>query len=272
MGGHIVARGNAAGETARSAVNPSPMIMGVNGVERAGWPMAELAQLARTMRGVRRARGVLHPSTATWLSSATATGTTPIADWLHRGAENSTSRRGWSASSPSMARSLGGWRPSSATGRSWPPHDLAEEIEEAIAGSRFLIVLCSRPPPSRAGSTGDRLLQAASRRGSDPGRDRRRRAAAQRHSRPRRGVFPAFAAGPFRQPRADRPPSAPSLLPPTCARGRRAADGLLKLAAGMLGVGLDDLAQREAQRRTRRLYAITAASVSAATSGAKPRD
>ena len=37
--------------------------------------------------------------------------------------------------------------------------------------------------------------------------------------------------------------------------------GLLKIAAGMMGVGLDDLAQREAQRRHRRLYAITAASV-----------
>ena len=36
---------------------------------------------------------------------------------------------------------------------------------------------------------------------------------------------------------------------------------MLKLIAGMLGVGLDDLAQREAQRRQRRLYAITAASV-----------
>ena len=37
--------------------------------------------------------------------------------------------------------------------------------------------------------------------------------------------------------------------------------GLLKIVAGMIGVGLDDLVQREAQRRQRRLYAITAASV-----------
>jgi tetratricopeptide (TPR) repeat protein len=37
--------------------------------------------------------------------------------------------------------------------------------------------------------------------------------------------------------------------------------GMLKIAAGMLGVGLDDLAQREAQRRHRRLYAMTAASI-----------
>ena len=42
---------------------------------------------------------------------------------------------------------------------------------------------------------------------------------------------------------------------------RRPQMGLLKIIAGMLGVGLDDLAQREAQRRHRRLYAITAASV-----------
>ena len=37
--------------------------------------------------------------------------------------------------------------------------------------------------------------------------------------------------------------------------------GLLKIAAGMMGVGLDDLAQREATRRHRRLYAITGASI-----------
>src|SRR5206468_4979595 len=37
--------------------------------------------------------------------------------------------------------------------------------------------------------------------------------------------------------------------------------GLLKIAAGMIGVGLDELAQREAHRRHRRLYAVTAASI-----------
>ena len=41
--------------------------------------------------------------------------------------------------------------------------------------------------------------------------------------------------------------------------GRRM--GLLKIAAGMLGVGLDDLAQREAQRRQRRMQIIAAASL-----------
>jgi tetratricopeptide (TPR) repeat protein len=41
--------------------------------------------------------------------------------------------------------------------------------------------------------------------------------------------------------------------------GRRM--GRLKLVAGMLGVGLDELVRRDAQRRTRRLAAITAASL-----------
>ena len=41
--------------------------------------------------------------------------------------------------------------------------------------------------------------------------------------------------------------------------GRQA--GLLKIVAGMLGVGLDDLVQREVLRRQRRMTLITAASV-----------
>ena len=41
----------------------------------------------------------------------------------------------------------------------------------------------------------------------------------------------------------------------------RKTDALLKLIAGMLGIGLDDLKQREARRRQRRLFAIATASV-----------
>jgi tetratricopeptide (TPR) repeat protein len=142
-------------------------------------------------------------------------------------------------------------------------HDLAEEIEEAIAGSRFLIVLCS---PDAAKSHwineevacfkrlhGEERILAAILDGepfvSDiPGREAQE-------------CFP-----PSLRVRFDgrgRPTT--HRAEPIAADLREQGDGrkmgLLKIAAGMMGVGLDDLAQREAQRRHRRLYAITAASV-----------
>ena len=60
-------------------------------------------------------------------------------------------------------------------------------------------------------------------------------------------MFPARAAAALRPARAPDAASAPSRSPPICATsgdGRRI--GFLKLVAGMLGVGLDDLVQREA--------------------------
>ena len=141
--------------------------------------------------------------------------------------------------------------------------DLGEEIEEAIAGSRFLIVLCS---PSAAKShwineeiacfkrlhREDRILAAiidgepfAS---DDPGEEAEE-------------CFPASLRVHF--DRRGKPTT--QRAEPIAADLREQGDGrkigLLKIAAGMMGVGLDDLAQREAQRRHRRLYAITAASV-----------
>ena len=141
--------------------------------------------------------------------------------------------------------------------------DLGEEIEEAIAGSRFLIVLCS---PTAATSRWideeiacfkrlhreDRILAAiidGEPFASDiPGREAEE-------------CFPTSLRVHFDRrgkPTAQR-------AEPIAADLREGGDGrqmgLLKIAAGMMGVGLDDLAQREAQRRQRRLYAITAASV-----------
>jgi tetratricopeptide (TPR) repeat protein len=142
-------------------------------------------------------------------------------------------------------------------------HDLGEEIEEAIAGSRFLIVLCS---PAAAKS---------------PWIDEEIACFKRLHREER--ILAAIVSG---EPCASDTPGRegdecfpPSLRVRFDRRGRPtgqraepiAADlrdegdgrkmGLLKIAAGMMGVGLDDLAQREAQRRHRRLYAITAASV-----------
>lgn len=141
--------------------------------------------------------------------------------------------------------------------------NLTEEIEEAIAGSRFLIVLCS--PTAAKSKWIDKEIACFKRM---HGEDR---------------ILAAIVDG---EPGADNDPGTPTAecFPPALrthfdSRGRPTASraepiaadlreqgdgrrmGLLKLAAGMLGVGLDDLAQREAARRHRRLYAITAASV-----------
>ena len=141
--------------------------------------------------------------------------------------------------------------------------NLTEEIEEAIAGSRFLIVLCS--PTAAKSKWIDKEIACFKRL---HGEDR---------------ILAAIVDG---EPGADNDPGTPAAecFPPALrihfdSRGRPttiraepiAADlreegdgrrmGLLKLAAGMLGVGLDELAQREAARRNRRLYLITAASV-----------
>lgn len=141
--------------------------------------------------------------------------------------------------------------------------DLGEEIEEAIAGSRFLIVLCS---PHAAQSRWideeiacfkkmhreDRIL-AAIVDGEPFASDMEGREAqecfppALRVHYDRRGRPTAQRAEPIA---ADLRPS---------GDGRHT--GLLKLVAGLLGVGLDDLVQREERRRQKRLYAVTAASV-----------
>lgn len=64
-------------------------------------------------------------------------------------------------------------------------------------------------------------------------------------------IEPEYAGGPEREPLA--------------ADARKQGDGreraLLKLIAGMLGVGLDDLARREAQQRQRRMAVVTMASI-----------
>jgi tetratricopeptide (TPR) repeat protein len=141
--------------------------------------------------------------------------------------------------------------------------DLNEEIEDAIEASRFLIILCS---PAAAKSRWineeissfkrvhreDRILAAivdGEPFASDiPGREDEE-------------CFPAALR--FHFDSKGRPTK--QRAEPVAADLREHADGrkmgMLKIAAGMLGVGLDDLAQREAQRRNRRLYIVTAASI-----------
>ena len=141
--------------------------------------------------------------------------------------------------------------------------DLGEEIEEALAHSRFLIVLCS---PEAAKSRWTNAEIEAFKRAHPDG-----------------CVLAAIAAGePFASDTRDR--QAEECFPPALRQkydrrgrptGKRAeplaADlrqpgearrlGLMKLIAGMLGVGLDELVQRESARRQRRLAWLAAASV-----------
>ncbi len=141
--------------------------------------------------------------------------------------------------------------------------DLGEEIRTAIACSQFLVVLCS---PNAAKSRWTNAEIEAFKR-----------------VRPDGCVLAAIAAGePFASDipgREDEECFPPALRHKYDRRGRAtgkraeplAADlredgeerrtGFLKLVAGMLGVGLDELVQRNATRRHRRLGYLAAASL-----------
>ncbi|WP_297801682.1 TIR domain-containing protein [Arenimonas sp. GDDSR-1] len=133
--------------------------------------------------------------------------------------------------------------------------DLSSTISAALADSSALVVICS--PSSarsrwvnaeidafRASGRGERIFSfiidgdPASR---EPGVA----------SFPQALIEPETPGGPEREPLA--------------ADARKAGDGrdraFLKLVAGLLGVGFDDLAQREAQQRHRRMAFITMASL-----------
>lgn len=141
--------------------------------------------------------------------------------------------------------------------------DLSTEIEEALAGSRFLIVLCS-PAAAQSAWTNQEIIAFKRRHGdacvlaaivdgepfaSDiPGREAEE-------------CFPEALR--FRFDRHGHPTG--NRAEPMAADLREHRDGrrlgLLKIVAGMLGLGLDDLAQRDSHRRQRRLAALTAGSI-----------
>ena len=141
--------------------------------------------------------------------------------------------------------------------------DLSDEIEQAIAGSRFLIVLCS-PAAARSHWINEEVICFKKLHGEQ------RILAAIIDGEPFAGdtpggeekeCFPPALRTHFDgrgRPTAQR-------AEPIAADLRESGDGrrmgLFKVIAGMLGVGLDDLAQREAQRRHRRHTMISAASI-----------
>lgn len=141
--------------------------------------------------------------------------------------------------------------------------DLAEEIKAALAASQFLVVLCS-PTAAQSRWTNQEIENF-------------------KRTRPEGCVLAAVAAG---EPFASEVPGheVEECFPPALrykydrrghqttkraeplaadfrvdGEGRRLA--FLKLVAGMLGVGLDELVQREQTRRQRRLAYVAAASL-----------
>jgi tetratricopeptide (TPR) repeat protein len=141
--------------------------------------------------------------------------------------------------------------------------DLAEEIKAALAASQFLVVLCS-PTAAKSRWTNQEIESF-------------------KRTRPEGCVLAAVAAGePFASDlpgREDEECFPPALRYKYDRRGHQTnkraeplaadfrADGdsrrlaFLKLVAGMLGVGLDELVQREQTRRHRRMAWLAAASL-----------
>jgi len=141
--------------------------------------------------------------------------------------------------------------------------DLAEEIKAALAASQFLVVLCS-PTAAKSRWTNAEIESF-------------------KRTRPEGCVLAAVAAGePFASDlpgREDEECFPPALrfkydrrghqttkrAEPLAADFRAAGEGqrmaFLKLVAGMLGVGLDELVQREQTRRHRRMAWLAAASL-----------
>ncbi|HEX8514232.1 MAG TPA: toll/interleukin-1 receptor domain-containing protein [Allosphingosinicella sp.] len=123
--------------------------------------------------------------------------------------------------------------------------DLSERVRAALAVSRNLIVLCS---PNSAASTWV-AKEIATFRELHPGRP----------------IFTAIVDG--EPDRCFSPALREGGIEPLAADLRKAGDGrrlgLLKLVAGLSGVGLDDLVQRDATRRIRRVSYITVAALAA---------
>jgi len=124
-------------------------------------------------------------------------------------------------------------------------HDLTAEVRAALAQSEALIVICS---PHAAGSPWVAREVALFR---------------ELHGE-RRPILAALVAG---EPSEAFPAPLRDGAEPLAADFRRGRDGprlaLLKLVAGVAGVGLDELVQRDAQRQLRRVMAVTGAAFAA---------
>ncbi len=133
--------------------------------------------------------------------------------------------------------------------------NLNEAIQKALADSEFQIVLCS---PNAAKSRWVNEEIKLFHRLHGPGRTFAIIVAGEPNSGGADECFPPALR--VRLDRSGEPTADPA--EPLAADARDGGDGkryaLLKTAAGMLGVGLDDLVRRDAQRRARRAMAIAA--------------
>jgi len=130
-------------------------------------------------------------------------------------------------------------------------HDLSAQVRAALGASQSLVVVCS--PHARASPWVAREV------------------ALFRELHPGRPVLAALIEGEPGEAFPDalrRMAEDDAAVEPLAADFRRHRDGarlgLLKLVAGIAGVGLDELVQRDAQRRLRSVTAITAASLTLA--------
>jgi hypothetical protein len=127
-------------------------------------------------------------------------------------------------------------------------HDLSTEVRAALKASRSLIVVCS--PSAAASQWVGREIEVF------------------RELHPERPILVAVRDG---EPKDCFPQALHSVGPdgtaiePLAADFRRGRDGeqlgLLKLVAGIIGLGLDELIQRDAHRRNQRVTAVTAAAL-----------
>lgn len=229
--------------------------------------MAKLARLPANDRApepdAAEPRPIPHPQTRYYAFLSYSHKDQELADWLHRELERFRvphALAGKLTANGVIPRRL---TPIFRDEHELAAGDLAEEIKAALSASQFLIVLCS-PDAAKSRWTNEEIEEF-------------------KRTRPEACVLAAIASGePFASEmpgREDEECFPAALMQKYDRRGRPtgrraeplAADlrgdddqrrqGFLKLVAGMLGVGLDELVQRETTRRQRRLAWLAAASL-----------
>ena len=142
--------------------------------------------------------------------------------------------------------------------------DLTAEVKKALQSSEFMIVLCS-PRAAASRWVNKEVIEFKKLRGDafvlpiilegEPGASTDGQNGADKECFPPAVRFRLGADGQLSRKKAE----------PIAADMRKSADGrqraLLKVIAGLLGVGLDQLIERELRRKQRRVIAITAASL-----------
>ena len=234
--------------------------------------MREVALLSRKRTGGAGRSGMGDRTHRYWAFLSYSHKDSETADWLHSALEKYRVPRALVGKETARGTIPAGFSPIfrdrhelAASG------DLGHTIREALAGSRCLIVLCS-PEAAHSRWTNEEII-------------------AFKKAHPDASVLAAIVEGePFASEMKGHEEEEcfpPALRQKFDSRGRPtakraepiAADlrptgdgrqlGLLKIIAGMIGVGLDDLVQREQQRRHKKLTYIAAASLAgmAMTSG-----